>query len=311
MNLEPSRDRELDPAVWEESSLEVAEQPNGQNIARRPAPKNRRSMRNLFSKKNVLIFGLVVIVLGTLASGMFIILKKPAPKPANNTYVINTQSLDNGTLNELTSQADGNIKQQLTISPETIFKNDVTVQGSVKINKDLTVDGHTNLQGPTTISDSLTVSRSLTVNGNAALASNLTVNGQISAASLSVGSLTISSINLSNNLVFAGHLVPNGTAPAARISVAAGGGSVSISGNDTAGTVSITVGSGGLLAGEMAIISFKAAFNTTPKVQLTPINDAASGLRYYATRSASFFTVNTSTAPTAGMTYVFDYFVTQ
>lgn len=316
MEKGPGGDHQLDPTVWDESSsLEVAEESTaqlGQVVAPAPRPpKQQKSIRSLFSKKNLLLFGIVVIVLGLLIAGILVVLKKPAPPPANSTYIINTQSLDNGTLNELTSQADGNIKQQLTISPETIFKSDVTVQGSVKINKDLTVNGSTNLQGPTTLNDSLTVARSLTVNGNTAFASNLSVNGQISAASLTVGSLTISSINLSNNLVFAGHLVPNGTAPAARVSVAASGGSVTINGNDTAGTVAITVGSGGLTPGEMAIITFKTAFNTTPKVQLTPINDSGSNLRYYATRSASFFTVNTSTAPTTGTTYVFDYFVTQ
>jgi len=84
-----------------------------------------------------------------------------------------------------------------------------------------------------------------------------------------------------------------------------------VSGNDTAGTIVINVGGGSVASGELAIITFNKLFNATPKVQLTPINTSASNLNYYATRSASFFTINTSTAPTNGTSYVFDYFVTQ
>lgn len=299
-----------DFSALEASSLEVAEE---KDPLAPPEPAPRKRKRRKFTppkKKDLVMWGLPFAIVIAIVIAAFLLLRKPETK-APTTYVINTQSLDNGTLNELTAGVDGEVRQQLTISPDTIFKNDVNVQGSLQVDRDLLVGGRTTLQGAVTAADSLTVQRSLTVSGNTSIASNLTVNGQISAASLTVGSLTISSINLSSNLVFAGHIVPGGLTPSARASVAASGGSVNISGNDTAGTVTISVGNGSTVAGEMAIITFRTAFSTTPKVQLTPINPAASGLRYYATRNASLFTVDTSTAPSAGTTYVFDYLVTQ
>lgn len=294
--------------VWEDTSLEVTEPTVVQQQSLQPAPPAKKPRR----RKKRQVIAVAGTVLATAAVGMsaYSLLQQKQEKP-ETTYVINTQSLDNGTLNELTAQADGSIKQQLTISPDTIFKNSVTVQGPATVENDLTVRGRTVLQGPTSIENDLSVNRSLTVVGNTSVASNLNVNGQISAASLTVGSLTISSINLSSNLNFAGHLIPNGPSPSPRASTAAGGGSVTVSGNDTSGTIVINTGGNFMTAGELAIVTFQTPFNTTPKVQLTPVNDAASALNYYATRSATFFTVSSSTAASQNRQYVFDYLVTQ
>lgn len=258
---------------------------------------------------------LVTIVAGgvlllIIAGATGYLLTRHSGKP-QATVIVNTQSLDNGTLNRLTTQAGGSPKQLLTITPETTFKDSVNVQGAGTIQQNLTVGGSATVQGQVHMNDSLNVAKSLSVAGGGTFGGNLSVTGQVTAASLSVGSLTLSSVNLSGNIVFSGHIVPNGTAPAIRPSTAAGsGGTTTLSGNDTAGTVTITTGTSPV-AGEMAIITFHTPFNTTPKVQLTPINDASSKLNYYATRSATFFTVDTSSAPAAGTQYTFDYLVTQ
>lgn len=90
-----------------------------------------------------------------------------------------------------------------------------------------------------------------------------------------------------------------------------GGGTVSVSGNDTAGTITINTGGSATNAGELVNLTFRTAFSGTPKVQITPITGEASSLNYYATRSAGFFTIRTSSAPTPNAIYVFDYLVTQ
>jgi hypothetical protein len=276
-----------------------------------PDPKSKK---HRFTRRQIIRALVALALLIALIIGLSFLVNR-LNKP-EQTIVINTQSLDNGTLNELTG--DDPVKQQLTITPDTIFKNSVTVQGSAQVDKDvnidgsLTVGGRTILQDSTDIDGDLNVRQTLTVGQNASLGGNLSVNGQITALSLSVGSLSISSINLSNDLTFGGHIIPSGTnTPSSRISSAAAGGTVSVSGNDTSGTVTINTGGGALIAGEMAIITFAKAYGTTPKVQLTPITSTASNLRYYATRSATFFTIDTSSAPANGTTYVFDYFVTQ
>jgi hypothetical protein len=304
MEPEPPKDDQSQYDIFrQESSLEtieVAEErsaSSGQSDG--PKLKRRRSLRRTLKRAAVPLG--VVLLLASVGTGIALFNRQDKQGP---TVVINTQSLDNGTLNELTSKNGDPAKQQLTITPDTIFKNNVSVQGSTDIIKNLSVSGTAKIQGATDIRDTLSIGKSLSVG------TNLTVNGLITAASLNVGSLTISSINLSSNLVFGGHIVPSGSVPTARASSAAGGGSVSITGNDTAGTITITTG-GGPIAGELAIITFHTAFGTTPKVQLTPLNSSASGLNYFVTHTAGLFTVNTSTVPSANATYIFDYLVTQ
>lgn len=256
-------------------------------------------------KYSLAIIG-VVVVLALIAAAWLILLKQPAKKIAPTPIVINTQSLDNGTLNRLTAQAGPNqTKQQLTISPDTLFKNTVAVQGALNTTGDLDVGGNLTVNGKTTLQGAVGINSNLAVRGS------LSVGGALSATSLNVGSLVVTTLNASGSLNFGGHLIPSGTTPTVKTSVGTSGGNVTISGNDTAGTITINIGNGSLVAGEMAIINFYAPFTTTPKVQLTPITSSASALNYYATRSATFFTINTSTVPTVGASYVFDYLVTQ
>jgi hypothetical protein len=256
--------------------------------------------------KYTLVIIVIVIVVALIAAGAIILLKRPAAKAPPTQVTINTQSLDNGTLNKLTAQAGPNkTQQQLTITPDTLFKNSVLVQGALKAEKDLDVGGNLNVHGTTTLQGAVGINSNLAVRGA------LSVGGALSAASLNVGSLAVTTVNASGNLNFGGHLVPTGTTPDVKASVGASGGSATVSGNDTAGTITINIGAGTLIAGEMAIISFHTPFATTPKVQLTPITSSASSLNYYATRSATFFTIDTSSTPTSGASYVFDYLVTQ
>lgn len=267
-----------------------------------PPDKPKFAARKLLLPLLALLITLVVI--GGVAT---LLLKKPA-KPAVpiTPITINTQSLDNGTLTKLTAQAAPNdTKQQLTVTPDALFKNNVQVQGILTANKDLNVGGNLNVNGTTTLQNAVAI------NSSAAIRGALSVGGALSAGSLNVGSLVVTTVNASGNINFGGHLLPGGATPNAVASTSAAGGSVSVSGNDTAGTITITMGNGTLVAGEFAIINFRTRFATTPKVQLTPVNSPASALNYFATRSAGFFTVNTSSPPAASTSYVFDYLVTQ
>lgn len=274
-----------------------------------PEPSNNPPPSSLWKPKlpkYTLVMIVIVVGLALIAAAAIILLKQPAKKATPTPIIINTQSLDNGTLNRLTAQAGPNTtKQQLTITPDTLFKNTVVVQGALKTASDLDVAGNLNVHGKTTLQGAVGINSNLAVRGA------LSVGGALSAASLNVGSLAVTTVNASGSLNFGGHLVPSGTTPDVKASVGASGGTIAISGNDTAGTITINIGNGGLIAGEMAIISFHTPFATTPKVQLTPITSTASTLNYYATRSTTFFTIDSSTTPTVGASYVFDYLVTQ
>lgn len=286
----------------DESSLEVKEE-NSQPSYEMP-PMKRKKLQARSLKKPLMLILMVLVLVGLLVTGVVLVTRKSPPEPTPNTVVINTQSLDNGTLNQLTPDDSGETKQQLSISVDTIFKNDAVIQGSVQIVKKLSVQGGADIGGDTNLRGNLSVSGSINAG------TNLTVNGLITAASLNVGSIAISTINITGSLSFEGHIIPGGPSAAARASNASGGGSVSISGNDTAGTITIKTGSGPVI-GELAVINFRTSFNTTPKIQLTPVNEPASSLRYFATKTASLFTVNTGSAPASNTTYIFDYFVTQ
>ncbi|MEO8104762.1 MAG: hypothetical protein ABI602_00295 [Candidatus Saccharibacteria bacterium] len=285
----------------DETSLETLTDPPLDHVSPPLAPKSWTPRLPRY------VIIIVVVIVGLVLTVVIIaLLKHPSKKIAPTVVTINTQNLDNGTLNKLTAQAGPNkTVQQLTISPDTLFKNSTEVQGSLKADKQLDVSGNVNVAGTTTLQGAVGINSNLAVRGA------LSVGGALSAASLNVGSLAVTTVNASGSLNFGGHLVPSGTTPAVAPSSGTSGGTVTVSGNDTAGTITITIGNGPLVAGEMAILNFHTQFSTTPKVQLTPISGDASALNYYATRSATFFTVETTTTPTHGASYVFDYLVTQ
>ena len=268
-------------------------------------PEARSATSSKRRLKWIIILTLILFLVGV---GLFVRSIKPT-KPVSPTVVpvtINTQTLDNGTLNKLAPPGPGTTtKAQLTIAADTLFKNSVQVQGDTKLGKNADVGGNLNIAGTTTLQSAVSVNSNLAVRGS------LSVGGTISAGSLNVGSLGVTNVTASGNVNFGGHLVPTGTAPVIRTGVGTGGGTAEISGNDTAGTVIINTGSSPAVAGDFVVVTFHTAFNTTPKVQLTPLNGAAAGLHYYATRSADLMTITTDSVPTSNTTYSFDYLVTQ
>ncbi len=84
--------------------------------------------------------------------------------------------------------------------------------------------------------------------------------------------------------------------------------SVSISGNDTAGQLSVTLGDGAA-AGNLAKISFKKPFGKAPRILLTPANDAASKMKYYVQSSNNDFTLASPDTLQAGTNISFNYWV--
>jgi hypothetical protein len=148
----------------------------------------------------------------------------------------------------------------------------------------------------------VTISQLLTVNNNVGITGSLSVGGALSTNNLAVRSLTITS-----TLTIGGHIITSGLAPG----VSAGGGvgnngTVSISGNDAAGTVAINTGTGAS-GGHMASISFRNRYSNIPHVVVTPIGNVGS---FYISRSATGFSIFVGNAlPPAS--YAFDYVVVQ
>lgn len=166
---------------------------------------------------------------------------------------------------------------------------DITTQ-SVNAARDLNVMGTTRLQGTVTINQVLTVNNSVNIAGN------LAIGGALSVRNFQVSTLTI-----------AGHLISTGAAPGVSPGGALGSsGTVSLSGNDTAGTIGVNIGVGGS-AGCLASVSFRQAFTATPRVVVTGSMPANI---YLAGRTASGFTVCTA-SPLSPGGYFVDYIVVQ
>lgn len=168
---------------------------------------------------------------------------------------------------------------------------------TLNLRQDLNVAGATRLQGAVTIGQVLTVNGSLTVGANVA------VNG-----TLSVNNLQVNDLQLNSSLIVGGRIISTGSAP----NVGPGGGvgsngTVSISGNDTAGTVAVNIGVGGG-NGMLAQVAFNQAYPSTPRVVVSTIGGPVPNM--YITRSAGGFTIyNTGALSTGG--YAFDYIVMQ
>jgi hypothetical protein len=89
-----------------------------------------------------------------------------------------------------------------------------------------------------------------------------------------------------------------------------------VSGNDTAGTVSYTSGTSNMPTydigtGATVEVVFNAPYTAVPRILLTPNSEASSAVDYYVTKSTTSFTVHFTSLPSASTTYSFDYIVLQ
>jgi hypothetical protein len=88
--------------------------------------------------------------------------------------------------------------------------------------------------------------------------------------------------------------------------------SVSVSGNDTAGTITVTTGTGCASAGILATITFANAYGSAPRVVMTPTTADSAGLTYYnGSTTTTGFTLDTATIPTDSTSYIYNYHVIQ
>ena len=174
--------------------------------------------------------------------------------------------------------------------------NDASVS-TLNLRKDLNVVGTTKFQGPVNMAQLLTVSNNVNIIGSLAV-----------GGTLSVRSFQASSLVTDTTLTIGGHVITRGSAPSVSNGPATGPtGTVSISGNDVAGTVAANVGVGGS-SGIIANVTFKYAYSNTPHVVVTTVGAGLGSV--YINRSASGFSIGVNSAMPPGG-YAFDYIVMQ
>jgi hypothetical protein len=283
----------------------------------------------------IVIAGILVINAGIVG---FVLKRQGGGKGLNSQgeVTISQAALDKVGVNRSSVGASG---LELVVTPDARFSNDVTIGGNVSVAKDLklnskfsasdanlgqleagntalkqlnvngeatlsnlTMRGNLQVSGQTRLQGPVVISQLLTVNNNVGISGSLSVGGSLSTNNLAVRSLTITS-----TLTIGGHIITGGFAPG----VSAGGGigsngTVSISGNDAAGTVAVNVGVGAG-GGNVANVSFRNRYSNIPHVVVTPIGNIG---RFYISRSSTGFSIFVGNSIPAG-SYAFDYIVVQ
>lgn len=289
---------------------------NGQPLPASPF-QHRSFIRRLWDKLNIylLLFILVLII----AIGSVISLTIKGKQDAYK--IITTQGLTQDELKQLanTDVTVGKPKQILTVQANAVFAGSVLIRGDLEVAGTLKLGGDLSLANLTvsgesllnevkatnlTVGNSLNVQGALTLNSGISVAGQSNFNGGIVASSVITGSL-----QLNGDLKLTHHITAGGTIPAiAKGTAVGGGGTVSLSGSDTAGSIAINTGSSPP-AGCFATITFSEPYATTPHVVLTPVGTPSASLNYYITRSTTNFVICSTNAASAGQSFGFDYVV--
>jgi hypothetical protein len=308
---------------------------NGDGVASAPGEGNKRSkktprrdskLRRIWSAINVylLIFLLLVIVAGIVFVVSYLNSQKEPELPSTAL-----QDLTQEELKEISSGDSSvgdpryilNIKSDAVFAGNALIRGDLNVAGSVQMGQPLTVpsisvSGTSNLgevqintlrvAGAITLQSALNLQDNATINGNLNVGGTSVFNGSITAPSITTGSLTLAG---NGALTINNHIIAKGPTPSRSSGGSIGnGGSTSVSGSDTTGTVNINTGSGAS-SGCLITVNFVQPFQGTPKVMLTPVNAAAGTMNYYVNRTSTSFSVCAATNPGNGRSFSFDYFV--
>jgi hypothetical protein len=268
---------------------------------------------------NIYLLGFVLLIVIACIGG-FLAYSRNQKEEAKQESLI-TEPLSQEVLDQL-KQTDvrvGDPKQILSIESNAVFAGKVLIRDSLEIAGQLKIGGplelpgikvagassFDQLQGRTLdISGNSNIQGQLAVGGGASIGGNLSVSG-----SLTAGQLTIQNLQVSGDLKIARHIDAGGGSPGlSRGNALGGGGTASVSGTDTAGTVNVNTGSGPG-SGCFATLTFSQRFNDTPHVVITPVGGAAANVRYYVNRSSSGFSVCTATSAPSGQSFAFDYIV--
>lgn len=229
------------------------------------------------------------------------------------------QSLSAEELSRLqgTDASVGDAKQTLTIESNTIIngrtlvRNDLDVAGTIKVGGSLNLPGIT-VAGTSSFeqiqASRLSITGDTTVQGQLSIQQNLTVTGSASfGGAISASQLNIQVLSLSGNLQLNRHIDAGGGTPTKSDGNALGsGGTASVNGSDTAGTITLNTG-GSPSGGCYITVTFAQRFNATPHVTVTPVGSGAAGLNYYITRTATSFNLCATNAPPASTSFSFDY----
>jgi hypothetical protein len=284
--------------------------------------KKPSGLKALFHKFNVylLLFLLVVVLAAVISVLSYLNSTKQPTVPSINSQELNAETLKQLANSNATVGGSG---QTLTVQGNAIFSGEVLVRsnfsaaGDIKLGgnlaaQNLTASGTVNLANTqistlqvatgSTFQGTVTVQHDLNVGGAASFSGPITVN-QITASKLILAGNA--QLEVPNHLAFTGP-PPNRTGTNG--SVLGSGGSASIDGSDTSGTINVNTGSG-TSPGCFITVAFHQTYSGTPRVLVSPVGAGAGPVQFYVNRSATGFSLCTANAAPANQTFSFDYFV--
>lgn len=286
----------------------------------KPEEKKLSPFKRLYRRVNIylLLFLLIAAVAAVIVIVTYLNSQKPAAK-----INLETQELTQDALKQLANSdaSIGDSSQTLTIQGNAIIAGQTLMRGNLSVagnfqaggsiqGASITVSGKANL-GETQVS-SLQVKGQTVVQGDVT-ARNLSISGTTSLSGpVQASQLTVSRLILSGNasLEVPNHISFTGPTPGRSVSsgVLGSGGSVSINGSDTAGSINIRTGNHPS-PGCFTQVTFRQPFSHQPRVIISPVGSGAGLTQYYVDRTPTGFSVCTNNAAPANRTFGFDYFV--
>lgn len=201
--------------------------------------------------------------------------------------IIDGQTLMRGNLN-----VAGNLQTGGSITAPQLTISGTSNLGTAQINN-LQVAQNTSFQGITNLRD-------ISVGGTA------TFGGLVTVGEINISRLVMSGASA---LVIPNHILFSGPNPSRTYLDTLGqGGTGSIDGSDTSGTIKLNSGNSPS-AGCAMRIRFNVSFNDTPRVLISPVGSAAAGNQYYVDRDAEGFDLCFKVAPPSNQVFAYDYFI--
>lgn len=309
------------PEDLEQEADKASNEIDAASSAEEATAKKLSPLRRALRKVNVylLIFILLVIVGGAIALVTYINSQKAPVTPD-----VASQQLNADALKQLanTDATVGNSSQTLTIQGNTVITGQTLTRGNLNVagniqtggsiqGPSLTISGAANL-GATQI-NSLQVATTLAVQGATTLA-DINVAGTSSFnGAMTASQITVTNLILSGNasLQIPNHIAFTGPSPSRTVNTAVlgNGGTMSLNGSDTSGTININSGNN-TVPGCFAHITFQQTYTNQPHVIVSPIGSAAGQTQYYVDRNNTGFSICTANAAPPNQSFGFDYFVT-
>lgn len=285
------------------------------------APKKISPLKKFLKKVNIyfLIFLILLIVAAAIAVVSFLNSQK-----APETPDVENQALTSEALQQLanTDTSVGSTSQTLNIQGNAIVAGQMLTRGNLNVAGSfqtggsiqapgLTISGSANL-GEAQL-NSLQVATNTAIQGTTTMR-DLNVSGTASfSGAVTASQITVTRLILSGNatLEVPNHISFTGSTPSRAVngSVLGNGGTSSVSGSDTAGTVNVNSGNNPT-TGCFIRLTFAQAFTRTPRVVVTPIGAPAGQMQYYVDRNTAGFSICSANAPAANQAFSFDYFIT-